>query len=413
MATTNLPRVPEGLRDLMKAYTKEVLREKPTNLYEFSSNFFERIAAGKKHYKVLKYEPPQSYEIIMKNRVRQQIPLSVVYNIIPDNLTELIKKFIKAVLKENPENLLVFAIEYFHKLRSIKSPKIEYNKYTAYEQCVEKSGKNSTPRKETCICGRRLNGKAEESDTQIKVENTEISQKGNQPLDGNLSVNYLQAVCTIQKYFRQYLKHKKGKTEKVPSKTADLHKSQDYFNAVLIIQRHCRLYLERKRAKTKAEFKIDSYHSAEYIRAVSIIQRYCRRYLNRKNQEKPKENAGNIQSDRKVSMTTAAFVIQRAFRRMVRARRAKKHIQAEPDDDVNDNASEAASYTSASTALLSTESTVEHNEFGGNNYEEGVHQQTIQEDEEVDNDNVNQQNEYKTKAIKSSGKSISSNGNGN
>lgn len=415
MATTNLPRVPEGLRDLMKSYTKEVLREKPTNLYEFSSQFFERIAAGKKHYKVVKYEPPQSYEIIMKNRLRQQIPLSAVYNIIPDNLTELIKKFIKAVLKENPENLLVFAIEYFNKLRSIKAPKIEYNRYTAYEQCVEKSGINSTPRKETCICGRRLNGSVEETDTQVKVEETENSQKGKQSLDGNLSVNYLQAVCTIQKYFRQYLKHKKSKTEKVSSKSTDLHKSQDYFNAVLIIQRQFRLYLQKKReAKTKAELKSDSYHSAEYIRAVSIIQRYCRRYLNRKKQEKRKENVGHVQqSNRKVSMTTAAFVIQRAFRRMVRARRAKKHIQAEPDDDVNDNASEAASYTSASTALLSTESTGEHNEFGGNNYEEGVHQQTIQEDEEVDNDNVNLQNEYKTKAIKSSGKSISSNGNGN
>lgn len=414
MATTNLPRVPEGLRDLMKSYTKEVLREKPTNLYEFSSQFFERIAAGKKHYKVVKYEPPQSYEIIMKNRLRQQIPLSAVYNIIPDNLTELIKKFIKAVLKENPENLLVFAIEYFNKLRSIKAPKIEYNRYTAYEQCVEKSGINATPRKETCICGRRLNGSVDESDTQVKVEETKISQKEKQSLDGNLSVNYLQAVCTIQKYFRQYLKRKKSKTEKGNSKSTDLHKSQDYFNAVLIIQRQFRLYLQKKReAKTKAELKTDSYHSAEYIRAVSIIQRYCRRYLNRKKQEKRKENVGNIQSNRKVSMTTAAFVIQRAFRRMVRARRAKKHIQAEPDDDVNDNASEAASYTSASTALLSTESTGEHNEFGGNNYEEGVHQQTIQEDEEVDNDNVNLQNEYKTKAIKLSGKSISSNGNGN
>lgn len=414
MATTNLPRVPEGLRDLMKSYTKEVLREKPTNLYEFSSQFFERIAAGKKHYKVVKYEPPQSYEIIMKNRLRQQIPLSAVYNIIPDNLTELIKKFIKAVLKENPENLLVFAIEYFNKLRSIKAPKIEYNRYTAYEQCVEKSGINSTPRKETCICGRRLNGSVDESDKLIKAEETKISLKGKQSLDENLSVNYLQAVCTIQKYFRQYLKQKKSKTEKVNSKSTDLHKSQDYFNAVLIIQRQFRLYLEKKReAKTKAELKSDSYHSAEYIRAVSIIQRYCRRYLNRKKQEKRKENVGNVQSNRKVSMTTAAFVIQRAFRRMVRARRAKKHIQAEPDDDVNDNASEAASYTSASTALLSTESTGEHNEFGGNNYEEGVHQQTIQEDEEVDNDNVNLQNEYKTKAIKSSGKSISSNGNGN
>lgn len=413
MAATNLPRVPEGLRDLMKAYTKEVLREKPTNLYEFSSNFFEKIAAAKKHYKVVKYEPSQSYEMIMKNRLRQQIPLSAVYNIIPDKLTELIKKFIKAVLKENPENLLAFAIEYFHKLRSMKSPNIEYSRYASYEQSMEKSGINSSTPKETCICGRRLNGKTEEPYTQTKVEETKTNVQQKEILDGKLSVSYLQAVCIIQRYFRQYLKHKKNRLVKDNSKTEDLHKSQDYFNAVLIIQKQFRKYLSRKRAETKTELKNDSYHSAEYIKAVSIIQRYCRRYLKRKNQAKSKENEGSSKSDIKVSITTAAFVIQRAFRRMVRARRAKKHIQAEPDDDVNDNASEAASYTSASTALLSTESTGEHNEFGGNNYEEGVHQQTIQEDEEVENDNVNLQNEYKTKAIKSSGKSISSNGNGN
>lgn len=408
MATTNLPRVPEGLRDLMKAYTKEVLREKPTNLYEFSSNFFEKIAAAKKHYKVKQYEPSQSYEIIMKNRQRQQIPLSAVYNIIPDKLTELIKKFIKAVLKENPENLLTFAIEYFHKLRSIKSPYIEYSRYASYEQSVEKSGIKSSSAKETCICGRRLSARAAELSQQTKVEETETSLQRKEFPNEKHSVNYLQAVCIIQRYFRQYLKHKKDK-----SKKGDVHRSQDYFNAVLIIQKHFRKYLARKRVKTKTEFKIDSYHSAKYVRAVGIIQRYCRRYLNRKNQEKSKENVGNHKSDAQVSMTTAAFVIQRAFRRMVRARRAKKHIQAEPDDDVNDNASEAASYTSASTALLSTESTGEHNEFGGNNGEEGVHQQTIQEDEEVENDNVNLQSEYKTKAIKSSAKSISSNGNGN
>ncbi|KAL7728904.1 hypothetical protein ACLKA6_004243 [Drosophila palustris] len=76
---------------------------------------------------------------------------------------------------------------------------------------------------------------------------------------------------------------------------------------------------------------------------------------------------------------------------MVKTRRAKRHVNAELDqcDEVNDNASEAASYTSASTALLSTESTYEHIDLGGSNYDEGVHQQTIREDEEVENDNTN------------------------
>ncbi|EDV93861.1 GH19564 [Drosophila grimshawi] len=98
---------------------------------------------------------------------------------------------------------------------------------------------------------------------------------------------------------------------------------------------------------------------------------------------------------------------------MVKVVKDRRHTNAELEqsDDINDNASEAGSYTSASTALLSTESAGEHNELGGINYEEGVHQQTINEDEEVENDYKNQQKQHVTEAIKSSEKSIISNGN--
>ncbi|XP_051862849.1 uro-adherence factor A [Drosophila albomicans] len=410
MAGTNLPRVPEGLRDLMKAYTKEVLREKPTNLYEFSSDYFERIAADRMPQKVQKYEPPQSYEIIMKNRIRQQVPISLVFNIIPDNLTDLIKKFIKAVLREKPDNLIAFAVEYFQRLRNAHSPRMEYSKYSAYEKFVDEKGSGALVSKEKCTCGRILNGKADEVESEKKEQSTVTH-----------SVQYLRAVCIIQKYMRKYLKEKREKSVKKSVKTVstDRCSSEAYMNAIFIIQRQFRRYLAKKRvekAKEKSESKENRYDSVEYMNAIRIIQRYCRRYLRnrRTTKARPLNSHKTPSSDSMLSLTTAAFIIQRAFRNMVKTRRAKRHINAELDqgDEVNDNASEAASYTSASTALLSTESTCEHAEFGGVNYEEGVHQQTIQEDEEVENDNTNNlQNAYKTEAIKSKGKSISSDGN--
>ncbi|XP_060647137.1 microtubule-associated protein 1B [Drosophila nasuta] len=410
MAGTNLPRVPEGLRDLMKAYTKEVLREKPTNLYEFSSDYFERIAADRMPQKVQKYEPPQSYEIIMKNRIRQQVPISLVFNIIPDNLTDLIKKFIKAVLREKPDNLLSFAVEYFQRLRNAHSPRMEYTKYSAYEKFVDEKGSAALVSKEKCTCGRILNAKADEVESEKKEQSTVTH-----------SVQYLSAVCIIQKYMRKYLKEKREKSIKksVSTVSTDRCSSEAYMNAIFIIQRQFRRYLAKKRVekvKEKSESKENRYDSVEYMNAIRIIQRYCRRYLRnrRTTKARPLNSHKTPSTDSMLSLTTAAFIIQRAFRNMVKTRRAKRHINAELDqgDEVNDNASEAASYTSASTALLSTESTCEHAEFGGVNYEEGVHQQTIQEDEEVENDNTNNlQNAYKTEAIKSKGKSISSDGN--
>ncbi|XP_062123349.1 cardiomyopathy-associated protein 5 [Drosophila sulfurigaster albostrigata] len=410
MAGTNLPRVPEGLRDLMKAYTKEVLREKPTNLYEFSSDYFERIAADRMPQKVQKYEPPQSYEIIMKNRIRQQVPISLVFNIIPDNLTDLIKKFIKAVLREKPDNLLAFAVEYFQRLRNAHSPRMEYTKYSAYEKFVDEKGSGALVSKEKCTCGRILNAKADEVESEKKEQSTVTH-----------SVQYLRAVCIIQKYMRKYLKEKREKSIKKSVKTVstDRCSSEAYMNAIFIIQRQFRRYLAKNRvekSKEKSESKENRYDSVEYMNAIRIIQRYCRRYLRnrRTTKARPLNSHKTPSTDSMLSLTTAAFIIQRAFRNMVKTRRAKRHINAELDqgDEVNDNASEAASYTSASTALLSTESTCEHAEFGGVNYEEGVHQQTIQEDEEVENDNTNNlQNAYKTEAIKSKGKSISSDGN--
>ncbi|EDW13705.2 uncharacterized protein Dmoj_GI23859 [Drosophila mojavensis] len=147
------------------------------------------------------------------------------------------------------------------------------------------------------------------------------------------------------------------------------------------------------------------------MKATLIIQRYMREYFRKKKSKKQAlTKSKDSTPDNNISMTTAAFVIQRAFRRMVRARRGKRHINADLDqcDEMNDNASEAASYTSASTALLSTESAGEH-DFGSTN-EEGVHQQTIKEDEEVENDDTNRKMIFGTDSIKTNTKSASHSG---
>ncbi|XP_068152751.1 microtubule-associated protein futsch [Drosophila tropicalis] len=401
MTGTSLPRVPEGLRDLMKVFTKDVLREKPENLYQFSANYFDGIVSEKMPQAMRKYEPVQSYEAIMKNRIRQQVPLSLVFNIIPETLTELIKQFIKAVLKENPENIYVFAREYFNRLSIAKTTQNNRNtNYTTYEKYLEGKENARLAPKVTCECGRVLSAARTLGAIPLSEQNAQpgplIIDKDNH----SHNVNYLRAVCIIQKHFRQYLKRKHANKK---------YNSHEYVSAIYIIQRQVRRYLTRRRiAKSKSIDHQESkgntrqqYDSATYMRAVYVIQRHYRLYRKRQNRKQMKNAT--------VSLTAAAFIIQRTFRRLMKARRAKKHTAAALDqgDEVNDNASEAGSYTSASTALLSTESAGEHMEFGGN-FEESVHQQTIKEDEEVENDYVNFDETHFEETTKKDGQSINS-----
>ncbi|EDW83987.2 uncharacterized protein Dwil_GK13388 [Drosophila willistoni] len=405
MTGTSLPRVPEGLRDLMKVFTKDVLREKPENLYQFSANYFDGIVSEKTPQAMRKYEPVQSYEAIMKNRIRQQVPLSLVFNIIPETLTELIKQFIKAVLKECPENIYVFAREYFHRLSIAKTTQNNRNTdYTTYEKYLEGKENARLAPKVTCECGRVLSAARTLEAIPLNEQNAQSSpliiDKDNQQHERSYSVNYLRAVCIIQKHFRQYLKRKNA-TKK--------YNSHEYVTAIYIIQRQVRRYLTRRRiANSKSLDQQQSkknirqhYDSATYMRAVYVIQRHYRLYRKRQNKKQLKNDT--------VSLTAAAFIIQRTFRRLIKARRAKKHTAAALDqgDEVNDNASEAGSYTSASTALLSTESAGEHMEFGGN-FEESVHQQTIKEDEEVENNYVNFDEKHFEETTKKDGQSINS-----
>ncbi|XP_017057541.1 protein piccolo isoform X4 [Drosophila ficusphila] len=377
MTTTSLPRVPEGLRDLMKVYTKEVLREKPADLYGFSANFFNMIVGEKSHQKVRKYEPVQTYETIMKNRIRQQVPVSLVFNIIPEKLTDLIKQFIKAVLKEKPENIYIFAQEYFQRMSKEKSGRIEYTKYSTYEKSLKEKENIHPVSKVTCECGRILSAKSKDVDNKASVyTDTNLAEADQKTFSS--SITYLQSVVIIQRHFRRYLKQRNLGRQK------DKCNSVEYMAAIVMIQKQIRRYLAKKRVdKLKnscdAQKPHATFNTADYMKAVVVIQRHYRIYLKRKKEQNRLKNDP-------VSLATAAIIIQRAFRRMVERLRVKRNasLAADQVEELNDNASETGSYTSVSTALLSTEST----ELGMANYEERVHQKIIHEDEEVENNNV-------------------------
>ncbi|XP_039232797.1 titin isoform X2 [Drosophila yakuba] len=397
MTTASLPRVPEGLRDLMKVYTKEVLREKPADLYGFSASFFNMIVGEKSHQSVRKYEPVQTYETIMKNRIRQQVPLSMVFNIIPEKLTDLIKQFIKAVLREKPDNIYIFAQEYFQRMSKEKSGRIEYSKYASYEKSLKDKENLAPASKVTCECGRVLSAnKKEVGNTASVYTDNKLAEADQRTFSSRIT--YIQSVVIIQRHFRRYLSQRKIARNK------DKCNSVEYVAAVLLIQRQVRRYLATKRVEKlknsrDAQKPDDKPKAADYMKAVVVIQRHYRIYLKKK-------RAQNRLQHGPVSLATAAIIIQRAFRRMVARHRAKRTTSTGTDqaEELNDNASETGSYTSVSTALLSTEST----ELGMANFEERVHQKIIHEDEEVENSNVDGslEKEYFEEDIKGERKSI-------
>ncbi|KAH8368964.1 hypothetical protein KR200_000311 [Drosophila serrata] len=400
MTTTSLPRVPEGLRDLMKVYTKEVLREKPTDLYEFSAKFFNLIVAEKSHQVVRKYEPVQTYETIMKNRIRQQVPISMVFNIIPETLTDLIKKFIKAVLREKPENIYIFAQEYFQRLSKEKSGRIEYTKYSTYEKSIKDKENIAPVSKVTCECGRVLSAQSKDLGKAVSTETTKLETTTTDQTTLSNSISYVNSVVIIQRHFRRYLKQKKIGREK------NKCNSVEYMTAIILIQRQFRRVLAKRRVEKlkksrSGQLSYVKFNAANYMKAVVVIQRHYRIYLKRKQEQNRLKNGP-------VSLATAAIIIQRAFRRMVAVRRARRttSVTADPGEELNDNASETGSYTSVSTALLSTEST----ELGIASYEEKVHQKIIHEDEEVENNNVDArlEREHFAEPIKGDEKSMDS-----
>uniref|UniRef100_A0A1A9UX38 RIIa domain-containing protein n=1 Tax=Glossina austeni TaxID=7395 RepID=A0A1A9UX38_GLOAU len=229
-AIVEQPRVPEGLRDLMKKFTKEILKEKPTDLYNFSENYFKAKLIEKDNFLVKDHEAirlPYNFTNLHNNAKRYQIAMGLVHSVIPEDITELIKCLIKAILREQPNNLCEFAFEYFQRLNKsekiLKHQKICYN---AYENYLKHKNNFLYIPYVKCTCG-RIWGEFGQKEPDSNLHGTDIDiDQGTSNQD---EINNIKAVCTIQSYFRRFLKRKAEKKSKVPNMSVE--------TAALIIQR--------------------------------------------------------------------------------------------------------------------------------------------------------------------------------
>ena len=222
MFSITKPRVPEGLRDLMKDLTREILKEKPTDIYNFAEYYFLSRLPEKEHYKVKNFEDNSGkYDFShIQNSQRYQIPVALVYSIIPESLTNLIKDLIKAILREQPENLCDFAVEYFRHLKAtMKSVNPTENiakeiNYSAYENYFNNKERFLLTPYVKCKCGRIL-GESEDSNYNvIQNDDKKDKNKGRRISERDLTFTekYLNSVILIQRYCRRYLKIRKAKT---------------------------------------------------------------------------------------------------------------------------------------------------------------------------------------------------------
>lgn len=239
MSTISKPRVPEGLRDMMKDLTKEILKEKPTDIYDFAENYFQSRLPEKENYVVKNFENSSGkYDFsYIQNPQRYQVPVALVYSIIPESLTNLIKDFIKAVLRQQPQNLCDFAVEYFRHLKSATTTDSqavtkEIN-YSAYENYfINKERFLFTPYVK-CTCGRTL-GEAFASNYQLENFKSIHKLHSSDSTFQSKSINFDETNNNVKKLSEN-----------------DSSYSEKYINSIYIIQRSFRRYLKRKNATTK------------------------------------------------------------------------------------------------------------------------------------------------------------------
>lgn len=215
------PRVPEGLRALMKHFTMEVLKENPIDIYDYAENYFCARLFEKDKYVVNDFEQYFKKYNFSHLKSSQHFRFTVP-SIISQDLTNLIKDFIKAVLKEQPLNLCEFGVEYFRHLKNSttikrKMESSELN-YMAYENYFINKHRLFYLQNVICSCGRTLKNSylhtnslnANESNPNKRSE-PPIKTKRMLDIDEGVATDsnrYLNAVYNIQKYFRIYLLRK-------------------------------------------------------------------------------------------------------------------------------------------------------------------------------------------------------------
>lgn len=239
--------VPNGLREFMKELAKEILHQKPSNIYEFAEKYC-RIRLSEEERKVRGVETT-AHKYSLKNKKKSWIslmegndqtgsqvpPISLVYSIVPQDLTELIKLFIKAVLKEQPADFRAFGVDFFNKMnQEFKSSNKSVN-YSSFESYFQNRRNLSLMSKDSngvsfirCQCGRILNS----SDIHRLQMQMKSIQEGSR-------MNYMRAVVIIQRYFRNYLKRKQLLKREIRMEMA-----------VLLIQRHLRRFIEKRKLKS-------------------------------------------------------------------------------------------------------------------------------------------------------------------
>ncbi|XP_046805227.1 protein PFC0760c isoform X2 [Lucilia cuprina] len=338
MSTITKPRVPDGLRELMKDLTREILKEKPTDIYDFAENYFQSRLPEKENYAVKSFEESSGkYDFsYIQNPQRYQIPVALVYSIIPEGLTNLIKDLIKAILREQPSNLCDFAVEYFRHIKaatckeSLDGTK-EIN-YSAYEKYFMNKERFLFTPYVKCTCGRTL-GEAYSNNSQI--EN-------------------LIAIHKIQNYNTTLLSK---------SLVADDSNNNNNVNKIT---------------------ENDTISYEKYMNSIYIIQRCLRRYLKEKrgttntNQVSPNHNTFDHHS------VTAEPMITKQYKQTSLIPTVP---QLQLNQNESENISEDASYTSASTAVLSASES--GRETSEPSMYENIVTKTIMEDVEMENDEKN------------------------
>ncbi|XP_065356809.1 protein PF3D7_1417600 [Calliphora vicina] len=252
MSTITKPQVPAGLRDLMKDLTREILKEKPTDIYDFAENYFSSRLPQKENYAVRSFENSSGkYDFsYIQNPQRYQVPVALVYSIIPEGLTNLIKELIKAVLREQPQNLCDFAVEYFRHIKAVTSTESQAEpkeiNYSAYENYFMNKERFLFTPYVKCTCGRIL-GEAYAHSNQIEhfssIHNIQNNDSAFQSETLNAADTNSNNVSKMSENYSIY--------------------SEKYMNAIYIIQTYIRRYLKRKSTITKTKGISSNHHSLD------------------------------------------------------------------------------------------------------------------------------------------------------
>uniref|UniRef100_A0A1I8Q786 RIIa domain-containing protein n=1 Tax=Stomoxys calcitrans TaxID=35570 RepID=A0A1I8Q786_STOCA len=316
-------------------------------MYSFAENYFQSLLSEKENYEVKGFElSNQKYNVVQSQCTQRfQIATIMAHSIVPENLTDLIKEFTKTTLRAQPQNLCEFAVEYFRQLRKSKkivnSKDISYIEFDSYFKNKDRFLFTPFVR---CLCGRTI---GEGFNTNSRLDYVTSKREINNDIE------------TKNVAYSSYITKSNECNENNNNTKPENELSEEYMNSIYLIQRFIRRYLTHKNLKLKSKKPQLPKTIMSEEQAALIIQRSLRKLFGCTNTSRPFETTDNLPVVPQLQLN---------------------HYE-------NDSISEAASYTSASTAVLSaSESSREVPEFSP---AENIVKETIVEGEELENDNQN------------------------